>query len=166
MSSQPSRLGSGRTERVLHQSFELGVLLKGIDGAVELAGGLLLLFLSPKAIGGIVLFFISEELLEDPTDLFANLLLNSSRSLLRSRNFAIAFLLVHGIAKLLLVGGLSAGKLWSYPAAIVVFGGFMVYQVFELSHRFSFFLTAVTLLDAIVIVLIYEEYQHRRTAGR
>jgi hypothetical protein len=59
---------------LVHRFFELGILLKGIDGALQLIGGLLLLFLSPSAIGGVALFLVRGELREDPTDLFSNLL--------------------------------------------------------------------------------------------
>jgi uncharacterized membrane protein len=64
----------GRQGRLLHRIFELGVIAKGIDGALELIGGLLLLFLSPTAITGAILFLVQGELKEDPTDLVANLL--------------------------------------------------------------------------------------------
>ncbi len=110
-------------------------------------------------------FLIQGELQEDPTDLIANLIKHSTPGVIRSRTSASAFLLVHGVTKLLLVAGLLSHKLWSYPAAIVVFGAFTVYQFYELIHRFSFFLGAVTVLDLIVIVLIVEEYRHVKAIG-
>jgi len=149
--------------RTLHRLFELGIIIKGIDGALELVGGLLLLFLSPDQISDIISFFIREELREDPADLVANLLLHSIQSVIRSRSFAGAFLLVHGVTKLLLVAGLATNQLWSYPVGIAVFGAFTVYQIYELVHRYSFFLVIVTVLDIIVIALIFEEYGRVRT---
>src|SRR6516162_2882962 len=134
--------------------FQLGILFKGIDGGLELVGGLLLLFLSPAALSGIVFFFISGELREDPTDLVANLILHSTQTVIHSRTLASAFLLLHGITKLLLVAALVSNRLWSYPAAIVVFTGFTTYQVYQLIHQPSLFLEIVTLLDIIVVLLI------------
>jgi uncharacterized membrane protein len=87
---------------------------------------------------------IRGELREDPTDLVANMLLHSTRNVIRSRTLAIAFLPVHGAAKVLLVARLVSNKLWSYPANIVVFGAFTVYQLYELGHQYSLFLGAVT----------------------
>ena len=152
-----------RMAGIPHRLFELGILFKGIDGALELAGGFLLLFLSPAAISGLVFFFIRGELKEDPTDLVANLLLRSTPKVIQSRTLASTFLLVHGIAKLLLVAGLLSNQLWSYPAAVLVFGAFAVYQLYQLAHQYSFFLGAATVLDIIVIVLIVEEYRHMKT---
>jgi uncharacterized membrane protein len=69
---------SPKARRALHRFFELGILIKGIDCGLELVGGLLLLFLSPAAISGVLFFFVQGELKEDPTDLVANLLLAPS----------------------------------------------------------------------------------------
>lgn len=149
-----------KSRRTLHRFFELGILVKGIDGGLELVGGLLLLFLSPAAFRGIIFFFVRGELKEDPTDLVANLLLHTTGSVIQVRVSASVLLIVHGAVKLLLVGGLAANKHWSYPAAIVVFAAFTVYQLYQLGHQYSLFLGIVTLLDAIVILLVIEEYRH------
>jgi len=45
-----------------------------------------------------------------------------------------AFLLIHGAVKLFVVG-LARNKLWSYPAALFVFAGFAVFQVYEFAPR-------------------------------
>jgi uncharacterized membrane protein len=151
-------------KRILHRFFELGILLKGVDGGLELVGGLLLVFLSPVAINRVVFFFVEGELKEDPTDLVANLLLHTTRSAIEVRVPASVFLIVHGIVKLVLVGGLATNRLWSYPAAILVFTGFTIYQLYQLSQQYSLFLETVTILDVIVIVLVIAEYRHMRIA--
>ncbi len=149
---------------LLHRIFVLGVLAKGVDGALELIGGLLLLFLSPAAIRGTIFFLVRGELKEDPTDLVANLLVHNARTVIQTRVPASAFLIVHGLVKLGLIGGLATGKFWSYPAAIVVFTGFTIYQLYQLAHHNSLFLEAVTVLDLIVIFLIVAEYRNVRLA--
>jgi uncharacterized membrane protein len=126
--------------RLLHHIFELAVLAKGVDGALELIGGLSLLLLSPAAIRGTILFLVRGELREDPTDLVANLLVHNTGEIIQSRFSASAFLIVHGLVKLGLVGGLVTNKLWSYPAAIVVFTGFAIYQGYGLTRHNSLFL--------------------------
>jgi uncharacterized membrane protein len=148
--------------RLLHQFFELGILIKGIDGGLELVGGLLLIFLSPVAINRVLSFFVQGELKEDPTDLVANLLLHTTRSAIDVRVPASLFLIVHGIAKLALVGGLATNRLWSYPAAILVFAGFTTYQLYQLTQQYSLFLETVIVLDVIVILLVIAEYRHMR----
>jgi uncharacterized membrane protein len=148
--------------RILHRFFELGIIVKGVDGGLELVGGLLLLFLPPAAINRVLFFFVEGELKEDPTDLVANLLVHTTRSAIEVRVPASAFLIVHGIVKLVLVGGLATNRLWSYPAAILVFAGFTIYQLYQLTQEYSLFLEIVTVLDVIVILLVIAEYRHMR----
>jgi uncharacterized membrane protein len=150
--------------KTLHRLFEVGILIKGIDGGLELLGGLLLLVLSPGTISGIVFFFVQAELKEDPTDLIVNLLLHTTRNVLQNKVLASVFLLVHGVAKLLLVAGLLANKRWSYPVAIVVFAAFTVYQTYQLSYQYSLLLVTLTILDVVVILLVIGEYRYARTA--
>src|ERR1700731_1053601 len=109
--------------RILHRFFELGIIIKGVDGGLELIGGLLLVFLPSAAINRVVFFFVEGELKEDPTDLVANLLLHTTRGAIEVRVSASVFLIVHGIVKLVLVGGLVTNRLWSYPAAILCLQG-------------------------------------------
>lgn len=145
---------------MLHRFFELGIILKGVDGGLELVLGLLLIFLSPGAINHVVSFLVEGELKEDPTDLVANLLLHSSRSAIEVRVPASVFLIVHGIVKLALVAGLATNRLWSYTAAVLVFAGFTIYQLYQLSQQYSLFLATATVLDVIVILLVIAEYRH------
>jgi uncharacterized membrane protein len=151
---------------LVHRLFQLGVLAKGVDGILELFGGLLLLLLPPAAIGGTIFLLVQGELKEDPTDLVANLLVHHTRTVIQNKGPASAFLLVHGAVKLALVGGLVTNKLWSYPAAIVVFTGFVSYQVYQLSQQNSLFLGIVTILDMIIVLLVIAEYRHVRLASR
>ena len=150
--------------RILHRFFELGILIKGVDGGLELIGGLLLVFLSPVAINRAVFSFVQGELKEDPTDLVANLLLHTTRSAIEVQVPTSAFLIVHGIVKLVLVGGLASNRLWSYPTAILVFAVFTVYQLYQLSQQYSLFLEAVTILDVIVVLLVIVEYRYMKIA--
>lgn len=142
------------------------MLAKAVDGAVELIGGLLLLLLSPAAIRGTIFFLVQAELKEDPTDLVANLLVHNTGTVIETRFSARAFLIMHGVVKLGLVSGLATNKLWSYPAAIVVFIGFTIYQVYQLTQQNSLFLGIVTVLDIVIVLLIIAEYRHVRPARR
>jgi uncharacterized membrane protein len=151
---------------LLHRVFQIGVLAKGVDGALELIGGVLLLLLPPAAIRGVILFLVQGELNEDPTDLVANLLVHNTGRIIQSRASASVFLIVHGVVKLGLAGGLVTNQVWSYPAAIVVFTGLAIYQVYQLAHHYSSFLTAITALDVIVVLLVITEYRQVRLARR
>ena len=149
-----------------HLLFEIGVLAKGIDGAIELICGVLLLFLSPHAIWSVAAFLIQGELLEDPTDPVANLILRITPKIIQTKFSASCFLILHGVVKLGLVAGLATNRLWSYPAGILVFGALTAYQLYELTQKYSLFLLAITLSDVIVVALIAIEYRHVRQARR
>lgn len=82
-----------------------------------------------------------------------------------AQNFSVAtehfyafYLLSHGMVKLLLVIGLLKGKLWAYPASLVVFGLFILYQLYRFSYTHGAGLIVLTVLDVAVMVLIWHEY--------
>src|SRR3984893_1168800 len=153
---------NSRANRIAHRFFELGILIKGIDGAFEFVGGLLLAFLSPAAINRLVFFLVEDELKEDPAALASNLLLHITRSAIKVKVSASVFLIIHGAVKLALVIGLATHRLWSYPLAILVFTGFTIYQLYQLSQQYSLFMVTVTVLDVMVIILVIAEYRHMK----
>jgi uncharacterized membrane protein len=101
------------------------------------------------------------ELTEDPRDFVANYLLHATQNLsVSSQHFAAFYLLSHGIIKLWLIIGLWRGKLAYYPAAIAVFGLFILYQMYRYSFTQSLLL--ITVLDGVVIWLTWSEYRNLR----
>src|SRR3989449_2772531 len=113
----------------LHVAFEVGVILKGLNGLLELTGGALLLAFPPSAIEKFIVGLTSNELSKDPHDVIATHLRQAAHSLSASDQlFAAIYLLSHGVIKALLVYALLRGKLWAYPWAIGVFTAFGVYQ--------------------------------------
>ncbi len=57
---------------------------------------------------------------------------------------------------------LLRGKLWAYPWAIGVFAAFGVYQIYRYFISQSGWLIALTVLDAIVILLTWFEWRRVR----
>jgi uncharacterized membrane protein len=66
-----------RPRDLLDQTFEVGIILKGLDGVLEVIGGLLLLVVSPAAINRVVTSLTQHELSEDPHDFLATHLLRT-----------------------------------------------------------------------------------------
>jgi uncharacterized membrane protein len=64
-----------RPRDLLDQTFEVGIILKGLDGVLEVLGGLLLLVVSPATIDRLVTGLTQHELSEDPHDFLATHLL-------------------------------------------------------------------------------------------
>jgi uncharacterized membrane protein len=147
----------------LHLAFEVGVILKGLNGLLELVGGVLLLLFPPSAIQRFIVGLTQNELSNDPHDFIATHLRQAARSLSADAElFAAIYLLAHGVIKAALVYALLRGKLWAYPWAIGVFAAFAVYQMYRYLVAPSGWLIALTVLDAIVIVLTRAEWRRVR----
>jgi uncharacterized membrane protein len=150
-------------EKNIHLAFEISLLLKGLFALGEIIGGIVAFFVTRDFLLKTVSFLTQEELAEDPRDLIANYLLHSAQSLSIGTQLFVAFyLLSHGSIKLWLIIGLLRQKLWYYPTAIVVFGLFIVYQLYRFSFTHSVWLLLITVVDVIVIALTWHEYKYLR----
>ncbi len=108
-----------KRRNLVHKVFEIGILLKFIDGIFELIGGMALAWLSPHILKGFVWAITRHELSEDPKDLVANFLIRSAQHFsVSARFFGSLYLFSHGIIKIGLVLSLWRRKLWSYPAQL------------------------------------------------
>ena len=154
-------------DRIVSGAFDIGVILKGLDGLLEIAGGLLLLAIPLTTIRHLLIWVTGKELSEDPKDFVATHLVHLAETLsVRGYRLTIAYLLVHGGVKLFLVVMLLRRRLWAYPVAIVVFVLFGVYQVYQYTFSHSLLLAALTVLDVAVIVLTVWEYRILLRQGR
>lgn len=154
------------SEKRLHAAFEIGVILKGLNALVELAGGIALWFTSLEFIHSAVSALVHTELLDTHDRIDALLLRAAERVSVGGKDFAAFYLVSHGVVKLILVAGLLRNKLWAYPASLVVLGLFIAYQLYRLSFGFSLGLTLLTVFDAIVIALIWHEYRFVEASRR
>lgn len=145
---------------LLDKTYEIGIIIKGIDGALELIGGLLVLFIPRSVILHLTDVLTRNELANDPHDFFANHILKAGHSLATgSRTFAILFLLTHGAVKVGLVVALLRQKLWAYPWALVILSLFLIYQIYLLIVRTTISMGFLSVLDAIIIWLVWREWQ-------
>jgi uncharacterized membrane protein len=152
----------------LDTTFKVGLVLKGLDGILEVAGGILLLFLSPQAIQHLARVLTAHELSEDPHDLIARYLLHTTAHLSHGTTvFGAIYLLSHGIAKIVLVALVLKDKLWAYPWLIGLLLAFIAYQLYRITVvHFSIGLTLLTVFDAFLVWLTWREYRSKRTQQR
>jgi uncharacterized membrane protein len=150
-------------EQRIHQIFEVSVLLKGAHSLIECIGGVALALVSTGTISTLVNSLTQEELVEDPHDFVANHLLTWAQDFSAStKSFYAFYLLSHGMVKLFLVVGLLRGKLWSYPASLIVLSIFILYQLYRFSYTHRIGLVVLTLFDVVVMGLIWHEYHIMR----
>jgi uncharacterized membrane protein len=144
----------------LHRLFAAGMWIKGIDGALEVIGGLLLLVLSPATIGRLVVSLTQHELVEDPHDRVATVLRSSAAHMSAGAElFGSIYLIAHGLIKIGVVAGVLRGYRWAYPIAIGFLGLFIAYQLYRLSYAFNAGLLALTLFDIAMVALTWREYR-------
>lgn len=144
--------------RSVHDLFEIGVVLKGLNALLEFGLGILFLFVNVSAI---VQQLIANELVEDPDNFLANHLQTLAGTLSPHAQFYSAlYLISHGVVKAILVVGLLRGQIWAYPASLAVLALFVLYQVAQIVLVHSVSMLALTLFDLAVMWLIWKEYEY------
>jgi uncharacterized membrane protein len=152
-------------QKVLHRVFELTLISKGIIALLEILAGIAAYFVTQHLLLNLVFAAFHDELKGDPHDLVANILIQAAQDFsVGTQLFISLYLLANGLTKAVLIAGLLRGKLEYYPAAIVVFVIFVMYQVYRYSFTHSIWLLPLTLLDIIVIWLTWREYKYVRKA--
>ena len=143
--------------------FVVSVWIKGVDGALEIVGGAALISVNPGFIVRVVQVLTQDELTEDPHDLVANYLRRAAaRVSFASEHFMSIYLFIHGAMKIVLVWALLRRVLAAYPLSIVVFAGFIGYQLYRYTWKPGVGLLVFSAIDAVVIALIYLEYRALR----
>lgn len=155
---------SPRREAVLDWTFLVGVLLKGVDGLVELLVGIPLLFLTPGQINGLARSVTADELSQDPNDFWANLLLHEA-SRFNHASLAVGgiYLVVHGAVKVAIVVALLLGSRRIYPWAVGALVVLTVAQIVDLFLKFSVGVLVLCILDVLIIVLTVREWREGRS---
>lgn len=155
---KPPKLSTTR----VHQFFIIGILIKGIDAVIETIGGLILLFTKP---GTILRLFLqipisighrSYPLYIKTVEFLTNHLTVSLKT------FISAYLIVSGLLKIALIFCLLKKKLWAYPLSIAFFFALITYQFYKFSLNHSVPLLCLTLLDIVIVVFIWKEYQNMK----
>jgi uncharacterized membrane protein len=151
------------SERWLALIFKVGIAFKGIDGVLELVGGLLLLAIPVSKIDAFTRLLTQHELKQDPNDFIAGHVQSFADSLTGSATlFASIYLLAHGLVKVVLVVEVLRGKLRAYPWMIGFLVAFVLYQLYEIATHFTIGLTLLTVFDLLIIWLTWHEYQRKR----
>ncbi|SEF11389.1 Uncharacterized membrane protein [Arthrobacter alpinus] len=149
---------------LLGKTFKISLVLKGLDGVLELVGGILLLLVSPAQVGSLVQNLTQHELSEDPHDLIATTLVHLAATMTVSATlFGAIYLLLHGLVKIVLVWAVLKDKLWAYPWMIAFLGVFILYQSYELVVSFTWGMVFLTAFDIFIVWLTAHEYMAHRS---
>jgi uncharacterized membrane protein len=148
--------------------FRIAMVVKGIDGLIELIGGITLLLVSQAEVQKVIAAVVTRDLLGPPNGSLArHFVAGTAEFASGDRTFAVLYLLLHGVLKVALVIALLRHWLPAYPVAIVVLGLFVVYELYRATQTGSVLLPVLAVVDIAVIVLVVREYRalHREQSG-
>jgi uncharacterized membrane protein len=151
-------------ETYIYDLFRASIFLKGLISIVEILAGFAVLFITPAKIGGTIIRIATNELADEPGNFWAIHTLHLAQQFsLTTSAFLAIYLVSRGVIKLALVIALLKNKLWAYPAALMVLGLFIFYQIYQIVIKYSLFLILLTIFDIVVMWLIWHEYQVMRS---
>ncbi len=154
-------------ENKIRALFDVGIIFKFIDGIGEIILGILFLFVNTDAMNRVAGAIFGDEITEQPLRAIWGFVLQSFAQISNNSQIFLAFIFIsHGIVNLILVAGLAKDKLWVYPLAALIFAGFGLYQIYQITITPSNILTILTILDAIFIALIIHEYRYEKKHPR
>jgi uncharacterized membrane protein len=165
MKHSPTSTRGIKAARFTHLAYIVTIAVKGLDGALETLLGLTLWLTGPDRLYAFVLHFTAPELLEEPGNhRFAQLLQHGASLLADSSDSLIvtivAYLLIHGVLKLILSASLlRGGGRWIYPVATVILLGFIGFMSFHLSRHWSNWVLGFALFDVCTLLLVLNEWR-------
>ncbi|MDQ1575619.1 MAG: hypothetical protein QOH55_769 [Microbacteriaceae bacterium] len=155
---------SADRRRGLELVYRIGVIVKGLDGVIELVGGLLL-WLAPGLLRAVLVPLSGTVAGDHPIRNFVAYWAGhfGQELVAGSSMFVVFFLLAHGIVKVVLVYCLLREYHWVYPYALAVLGLFAAYQVFVLVGAPTVGMALLTALDFLIIWLVWREWRVLRS---
>ncbi len=156
------------TGKVEDRFFVLSMWWRIAYGTLRIIFGFALL----KAVGSPVLEVITNlmsfELVEDPTDKLYGLV---SQLLGQDPLYVSYFLAIYfifwGLVDVILSINLLRGKIWAFPASLLLIGGFIIYEFIRFTYTHSLILLFIILVDIAIFWFIEREYKrlHRGTTA-
>ncbi len=139
--------------------FDYIVFLKLFDGILGVLAGLTVYFVKKESVLKFVYWLFQHELTEDPNDFFINKFFSWLNILsLSTQNFIAIYLFINGLLKIFLMSMLLKNKPWAYPVTGYLMVFMVGYQIFRIFHSHSLVLVGLTILDIIIIYLIFDKY--------
>ena len=145
---------------LFHEVFDIVVVLKGLNGLIEIIGGAVLLLIKAGTIMEWIEWMTQSELLQDPHDLLATSLERWAMSFGHDAQvFAGLYLLAHGVVKLTLAILLFKERPWVFPLALILFTALVAFSLNRLLTHWSWALTAFIVFDLFTIGIIAREWR-------
>ena len=147
--------------KLVHIIFKVGLILKGLFALNEVISGIVLIIVDPALLNQMIENAINNPVLLDPSGILMRFISAHVHAFsVDSIQFAIVYLITHGLLKLVIICLLWAKKQWAYPLSIIMFIGFIIYQMYHYMSSHSAMLIFLTVIDVIMIIVTYVEYKN------
>lgn len=137
--------------------FLLTVVLKGLDGLLEIVLGSLLIF--TDAFSDVVFALTRDALIDDPDNYFATHLRAFASQSHEAFVIGGLYLIAHGMLKLFISGTLWRNYAWAYPAAMVFLSLFIFYELIRVAQSGSIPFMCLAAFDIFMLWLVIYEYK-------
>jgi uncharacterized membrane protein len=143
----------------LNQIYIASLLLKGFNALLECGLGAFLGVYKSADMHSLLLHWFDGPFFHGKGAWIASSVLDYSASVPEAtHSFFAIYLMLHGLAKVVLVSGLLAKKNWAYPLALAALSGFILYQIFRYMHSHALGLVVLTVFDILVLAMIVNDY--------
>jgi len=140
--------------------FVIGMWWRIGYGSLRILLGLAVLKIAGTPLVDVVEKIMSYELIEDPHDIlftFVNQTLVAHPIYLS--HFLATYLLFWGTTEVVLSYNLIKDRLWAFPVSLILISAFIGYEILRFTHTHSLILLWIIFLDAIILWLIWKEYE-------
>lgn len=146
----------------MHVAYLVAIAIKGLDGLVEAAAGLILSIWGSREIYRFAIWATAPEIAHHPHNPALHAIRHGAYGLAHGpHRFAIVYLLAHGVLKLGLVINLFIEHMWIFPASSAVLLGFILFMGAKLALHWSLWLFAFALFDTLTLALVLNEWRMR-----
>lgn len=143
-----------------HRLFIVMIVIKGLEWIVQLTIWIITLLTTRESLFQIVWWYLQKELIEDQHAIISRFFLDSLQWLTISSQHFIAFYFIsHGIIKFFIGYNILRKRYWAYPFALIIFSFFTIYQIYLYIESWSLWMIGLIVIDIVVAVLTYIEYQ-------
>lgn len=147
-------------DKALHAGFDFMLVVKTIFATLEFLSGIALFFIAPHLVTDAVNLASSIDTSNGLVGFFVNSVTKWGSSFsVETQRFWVIYLALHGLTKLIVLSMLWRRKLWAYPFSVVVFIGFIFYQMSSYTETHSVMLIALSVFDVVMIALTLFEYK-------
>jgi len=138
--------------------FKISLIVKGVDALLEVFGGTLLLL--PVTVDKTIAYLSQHELYAEPHHhLTAHLEHAAMLALQRATLLGAIYLIVHGLAKIVLIVAVFQGKKWGYRGLAAVLSIFAILELGRGITAHSGMALFLALFDGLVVYLIHRDYK-------